>query len=202
MGLDNPLHIIFIVVILLLLFGAKRLPEIGRSLGTGMREFKQSVTGEATSHSHGGQQAGQRDVAFGNGATGAPATSDSAAGRPGACALIGSGKRARRLCPARPGFDRAALEEPRALCRQRRESGRGMRGSNRDDTTWPVRSRNFRCAIRKSRRLTLTVVQDRACAERFELRARHPLELIEVFVVPIWVWGACYVPRAAVVGDD
>lgn len=51
MGLDNPLHIIFIVVILLLLFGAKRLPEIGRSLGTGMREFKQSVTGEATSHS-------------------------------------------------------------------------------------------------------------------------------------------------------
>src|ERR1700689_5175726 len=52
MGLDNPLHIIFIVVILLLLFGAKRLPEIGRSLGTGMREFKQSVTGEATGHGH------------------------------------------------------------------------------------------------------------------------------------------------------
>jgi sec-independent protein translocase protein TatA len=52
MGLDNPLHIIFIVVVLLLLFGAKRLPEIGRSLGTGMREFKQSVTGEATSHNH------------------------------------------------------------------------------------------------------------------------------------------------------
>jgi sec-independent protein translocase protein TatA len=52
MGLDNPLHIIFIVVILLLLFGAKRLPEIGRSLGTGMREFKQSVTGEATHDAH------------------------------------------------------------------------------------------------------------------------------------------------------
>lgn len=46
MGLDNPVHIIFIVVILLLLFGARRLPEIGRSLGTGMREFKQSLTGE------------------------------------------------------------------------------------------------------------------------------------------------------------
>jgi sec-independent protein translocase protein TatA len=60
MGLDNPLHIIFIVVILLLLFGAKRLPEIGRSLGTGMREFKQSVTGEATGHSHDAQQPGQR----------------------------------------------------------------------------------------------------------------------------------------------
>src|ERR1700691_882875 len=43
MGLDNPIHIAFIVIILLLVFGAKRLPEIGRSLGTGMREFKDSV---------------------------------------------------------------------------------------------------------------------------------------------------------------
>jgi sec-independent protein translocase protein TatA len=48
MGLDNPLHIAFLVVILLLVFGAKRLPEIGRSLGSGMREFKSSVTGEAS----------------------------------------------------------------------------------------------------------------------------------------------------------
>jgi len=45
MGLDNPTHIAFIVVILLLVFGAKRLPEIGRSLGSGMREFKDSVSG-------------------------------------------------------------------------------------------------------------------------------------------------------------
>ncbi|HWG07524.1 MAG TPA: twin-arginine translocase TatA/TatE family subunit [Solirubrobacteraceae bacterium] len=51
MGLDNPLHIAFLVVILLLVFGAKRLPEIGRSLGSGMREFKQSVTGESSSQS-------------------------------------------------------------------------------------------------------------------------------------------------------
>ena len=48
MGLDNPLHIAFLVVILLLVFGAKRLPEIGRSLGGGMREFKQSITGESS----------------------------------------------------------------------------------------------------------------------------------------------------------
>lgn len=47
MGLDNPIHIAFLVVILLLLFGAKRLPEIGRSLGTGMREFKDSISGES-----------------------------------------------------------------------------------------------------------------------------------------------------------
>jgi sec-independent protein translocase protein TatA len=53
MGLDNPIHIVFIVVILLLVFGAKRLPEIGRSLGSGMREFKDSVSGNQT---NGGQQ--------------------------------------------------------------------------------------------------------------------------------------------------
>ena len=47
MGLDNPLHIAFLVVILLLVFGARRLPEIGRSLGSGMREFKDSVSGES-----------------------------------------------------------------------------------------------------------------------------------------------------------
>jgi sec-independent protein translocase protein TatA len=47
MGLDNPLHIAFLVVILLLVFGARRLPEIGRSLGGGMREFKDSISGEA-----------------------------------------------------------------------------------------------------------------------------------------------------------
>jgi len=46
MGLDNPLHIAFLVVILLLVFGARRLPEIGRSLGNGMREFKQAITGD------------------------------------------------------------------------------------------------------------------------------------------------------------
>ena len=48
MGLDNPLHIAFLVVILLLVFGARRLPEIGRSLGSGMREFKDSVTGDSS----------------------------------------------------------------------------------------------------------------------------------------------------------
>jgi len=44
MGLDNPLHIAILVVILLLVFGARRLPEIGRSLGSGMREFKEGIT--------------------------------------------------------------------------------------------------------------------------------------------------------------
>jgi sec-independent protein translocase protein TatA len=45
-GLDNPIHLGFLLVILLLVFGAKRLPELGRSLGAGMRGFKESITGE------------------------------------------------------------------------------------------------------------------------------------------------------------
>jgi sec-independent protein translocase protein TatA len=46
LGLDNPLHIAFILVLLLLVFGAKRLPEMGKSLGTGLRGFKDSLTGD------------------------------------------------------------------------------------------------------------------------------------------------------------
>jgi sec-independent protein translocase protein TatA len=38
-------EIILLLLVALLLFGAKRLPEIGRSLGSGMKEFKDSVTG-------------------------------------------------------------------------------------------------------------------------------------------------------------
>ena len=38
-------EILIILVVLLLLLGAKRLPEMGRSLGKGMREFKDAVTG-------------------------------------------------------------------------------------------------------------------------------------------------------------
>ena len=44
-GLLSPTHVIFLAVLALLLFGAKRLPEVGRSLGTGLREFKTTVSG-------------------------------------------------------------------------------------------------------------------------------------------------------------
>jgi sec-independent protein translocase protein TatA len=47
LGLDNPIHLIFLLVLLLLVFGAKRLPEMGRSLGSGMRGFKESLSGES-----------------------------------------------------------------------------------------------------------------------------------------------------------
>jgi sec-independent protein translocase protein TatA len=39
-------ELLIIFAVLLLLFGAKRLPEMGKSLGRGMREFKDAVTGK------------------------------------------------------------------------------------------------------------------------------------------------------------
>lgn len=45
-GLESPLHLLALLVIAALLFGPKRLPELGRSLGEGMRGFKRSLEGD------------------------------------------------------------------------------------------------------------------------------------------------------------
>jgi TatA/E family protein of Tat protein translocase len=45
MGLDNPLHLAFLLILLLLVFGARRLTEIGRSLASGMRGFRGALSG-------------------------------------------------------------------------------------------------------------------------------------------------------------
>ncbi len=44
----GPIEIVVVVLILLVIFGPKRIPELGRSVGQGMRNFKQSVTGRDT----------------------------------------------------------------------------------------------------------------------------------------------------------
>jgi sec-independent protein translocase protein TatA len=41
----GPLELVILLVIVLLIFGPKRLPGLGRQLGSGMREFKESITG-------------------------------------------------------------------------------------------------------------------------------------------------------------
>jgi sec-independent protein translocase protein TatA len=46
-GLENPLHIAILLVVVLLVFGAKRLPEMGRSLGQGISEFKGGLLGHS-----------------------------------------------------------------------------------------------------------------------------------------------------------
>ena len=55
MGFDNPIHIFFVVLVVLLVFGAKRLPELGRSLGGGMRGFRDALSVE---HDHAGDGTG------------------------------------------------------------------------------------------------------------------------------------------------
>ena len=52
----GPLEIVGLLILALLLFGAKRLPEIGSSLGSGMREFKDSVSGNTRSELPSGTQ--------------------------------------------------------------------------------------------------------------------------------------------------
>jgi len=47
MSMPGPMEIGVIVLVVLLLFGAKRLPEIGRALGEGIREFKKTIKGSS-----------------------------------------------------------------------------------------------------------------------------------------------------------
>ena len=44
----GPTELIIVLVIVLVIFGPKRLPGLGRSLGSGMREFRDSVTGKGS----------------------------------------------------------------------------------------------------------------------------------------------------------
>jgi sec-independent protein translocase protein TatA len=54
MGIENPVHLLFLGGVALLVLGPKRLPEVARSLGRGLREFR-----EAMSEGSAGAGAGQ-----------------------------------------------------------------------------------------------------------------------------------------------
>ena len=43
MGIGNPVHLAFVAIVALLVLGPKRLPDLARSLGNGMREFRESL---------------------------------------------------------------------------------------------------------------------------------------------------------------
>jgi len=45
--MSNPENLLIVLLIVLVLFGAKRLPGLGRGLGQGMREFKEGITGSS-----------------------------------------------------------------------------------------------------------------------------------------------------------
>jgi sec-independent protein translocase protein TatA len=44
-GLESPMHLLIVLVIAVLVLGPKKLPEVGRSLGSGIRGFKASIEG-------------------------------------------------------------------------------------------------------------------------------------------------------------
>ena len=43
MGIDSPVHLLFLGAVALIVLGPKRLPEVARALGKGMREFRESI---------------------------------------------------------------------------------------------------------------------------------------------------------------
>jgi sec-independent protein translocase protein TatA len=45
-GLFQPMHLLLLVVIVLIIFGPSKLPEIGKSLGDGLRGFKDGMKGD------------------------------------------------------------------------------------------------------------------------------------------------------------
>ncbi|MBA2512907.1 MAG: twin-arginine translocase TatA/TatE family subunit [Solirubrobacterales bacterium] len=47
MGGIGPMELVIVLVIALIILGPKRLPEVGRSIGHGMREFKDSISGNS-----------------------------------------------------------------------------------------------------------------------------------------------------------
>jgi len=51
-GWIGPWELLILLLVVLLVFGPKRLPEMGRSLGRGMREFKGSITGKDDHEPH------------------------------------------------------------------------------------------------------------------------------------------------------
>jgi sec-independent protein translocase protein TatA len=53
MGIDNPVHLIFLAAVALLVLGPRRLPEVARSVGKGIREFREAMSdGSATGFMH------------------------------------------------------------------------------------------------------------------------------------------------------
>jgi sec-independent protein translocase protein TatA len=61
MGIENPVHLLFIGAVALVVLGPKRLPELARALGKGMREFRQAMSGEGEHEGAGGGSQGTAD---------------------------------------------------------------------------------------------------------------------------------------------
>ena len=62
----GPTELIIVLVIVLLIFGPKRLPGLGRQLGSGMREFKDSISGKGSHDDDEDDEVGARDARRGD----------------------------------------------------------------------------------------------------------------------------------------
>jgi len=51
-GIENPVHLLFIGAVALVVLGPKRLPELARALGKGVREFRESIEGISSDSEH------------------------------------------------------------------------------------------------------------------------------------------------------
>ncbi len=51
-GLESPTHLLIIFAVILLFFGGKRIPELARGLGTGMREFRKALQQGGAGETH------------------------------------------------------------------------------------------------------------------------------------------------------
>jgi TatA/E family protein of Tat protein translocase len=51
MGIENPVHLLFLAAVALLVLGPKRLPELARSLGRGIRELREAMSNESAAGS-------------------------------------------------------------------------------------------------------------------------------------------------------
>jgi len=72
----GPLELAIVLLIVLLIFGPKRLPGLGRQLGSGMREFKDSITGKSSDDD---DDADDSQAALGRPELSKPAAQDEAA---------------------------------------------------------------------------------------------------------------------------
>jgi sec-independent protein translocase protein TatA len=73
MGIENPVHLLFIALVALIVLGPKRLPEVTRALGHGIREFRNAVSMQ------GEEPTAQQPAAYAANAQGPPPTAVSAA---------------------------------------------------------------------------------------------------------------------------
>jgi sec-independent protein translocase protein TatA len=64
----GPLEIAIVLIIVLIIFGPKRLPELGRSMGRGIREFRGSISGDHKDHDDDEDQRAELEASEASGA--------------------------------------------------------------------------------------------------------------------------------------